>query len=129
MRKFNFLFNLPSFAAVLHDVISAAIAWMLAYYLRFNLEFSVASSYLHLSNLAWILPLQMITFVSFGLYQGIWRFASIPDLFRILKAVVVSTLAIAAVILMYYPAFGVPRSVLVINALLLLLFMGGSRLI
>jgi FlaA1/EpsC-like NDP-sugar epimerase len=34
-----------------------------------------------------VLPLQAIAFLSFGLYRGTWRFASLPDLKRIFLAV------------------------------------------
>ena len=79
-------------------------------------------------NLLWVLPLQACMFFIFGLYQGVWRFASIPDLKRILKAVAVGILLIAAVYLMIEPFGVVPRSVLILNPILLVLAMGGSRL-
>ena len=67
-------------AIILHDVLVAALAWLGAYWLRFNLavpsEFQAAA----LSTLAWVVPLQAVVFWRFGLYRGIWRFASLPDL-------------------------------------------------
>ena len=37
-------------------------------------------------TLAWILPLQAVIFMALGLYRGLWRFASIADLQRIVLA-------------------------------------------
>mgnify|MGYP001813831085 FL=1 len=67
-------------------------------------------------------------FIYFGLYRGIWRFASLPDLSRIVRAVVVST-AIAAVVIFFLTRLEyVPRSVFIIDAILLILLLGGTRL-
>ena len=63
---------------------------------------------------------------TFGLYRGIWRYASIPDLKRILFAVGISALAVPAAILMLQ--LPVPRSVFLLAPILLALAMGGSRI-
>ncbi len=78
-------------------------------------------------NLLWIIPLQAVIFHGFGLYRGIWRFASIPDLRRIVLAAGTVGLAIPALLLMLQRLNDVPRSVLVLHPLLLVLIMGGSR--
>lgn len=80
-----------------------------------------------LRNLLWIIPLQAAIFHGFGLYRGIWRFASIPDLRRIALAAGTVGLAIPALLLMLQRLTEVPRSVLVLHPLLLVLIMGGSR--
>ncbi len=128
MYNWHFPTKLRSFLALLHDVFIAAFAWVLAYLLRFN--FDVPPEFLKSIwlNAIWVIFLQALLFVSFGLYQGVWRFASLPDLKRILKAIGVSTLAIAAILLMFRPFGVVPRSVLILNPIFLVLMMGGSRL-
>ncbi len=127
MDAFNFLTNPRSLMAVLHDVVVIALAWFVAYYLRFNLAIpSVFISTMWL-NLLWVLPLQACLFFMFKLYQGVWRFASTPDLKRILKAVGLGALLVAAVYLILKPFGVIPRTVIVLNPILLLLFMGGSR--
>lgn len=113
--------------AFAHDVLVAVLAWFLAYLLRFNLfiphEFIVSAW----QTLLWVLPLQAIAFIFFGLYRGVWRFASISDLQRILMAVSVAALAVTAVLIMFKPHGIVPRSVLILDPILLVLMMGGSR--
>jgi FlaA1/EpsC-like NDP-sugar epimerase len=79
------------------------------------------------SNLLWTIPLQAVIFHGFGLYRGIWRFASIPDLRRIVLAAGTAGLAIPALLLMLQRLNDVPRSVLVLHPLLLVMIMGGSR--
>ena len=127
MRTIHYLTNPRSFFALLHDVIIAILAWVFAYYLRFN--FDVTSEFMisMWRNLIWILPLQLLTFLGFGLYQGVWRFASIPDLKRILKATAVASLIVTSVLLMIKPFGVVPRSVLILDPILLVLGMCGSR--
>lgn len=95
--------------------------------LRFNFEIP-ANFYIHLyETIFWVVPAQVFVFIVFGLYQGVWRFASIPDLKRIIKAVTVAAITVAALLLMISPIVVVPRTVLILDPILLVLLMGGSR--
>jgi len=106
------------------------LAWTAAYWLRFNLGDLPPDYYDYgLRALLIILPVQLIAFAAFGLYRGVWRFASLPDLLKILKSVIIGT-AIAMVLLFVITrAEGVPRSVPVIYTLLLISLLAGPRLI
>jgi FlaA1/EpsC-like NDP-sugar epimerase len=115
--------------AILHDISAVVVVWMLAYSLRFNFELPEHFSEEMQQTLLWVMPLQVAIFWMFGLYRGIWRYASLNDLRRIALAVLLASLAIPFVLWMVRSAFVVPRSVLVMNPLLLILFMGGSRLL
>lgn len=115
--------------AMLHDILAAAVAWWLAYLLRFNFELPVKFQQELFQTLVWVVPLQACVFWAFSLYRGIWRFASVGDLRRILLAVLVATALIPLVLGLFRVHAVVPRSVLVIDPLLLLLLMGGSRLV
>ena len=112
--------------AFIHDIFIVCFAWFVAYLLRFN--FAIPGSFLQSLWLVMIIavPVQMILFAKFGLYKGIWRFASIPDLKRIILAASLSAAMITALLLMLNKTI-IPRSVLLLNPLLLILFMGGSR--
>lgn len=112
---------------ILHDIAALVAAWFCAYLLRFNL--SLPQEYLSAawSALIWVMPLQAALFWRFGLYRGIWRFASLPDLKRILKAVGVAAVAVPVVLVLFRVETVVPRSVLILDPLLLVLIMGGSR--
>ena len=119
--------NPRSLTASFHDLCAAALAWTVGYALRFNFEIPTNFADAMWSNLLWIIPLQAVIFHGFGLYRGIWRFASIPDLRRIALAAGTVALAIPALLLMLQRLGDVPRSVLVLHPILLVLFMGGSR--
>lgn len=123
----NIRFNIKAFVAFCHDMAASALAWVLAYWLRFNFDIPASQYEGMYSVLLWGVPLQGILFLWFGLYKGIWRYASIPDLKRILLAVVVATLSIPLIIFMSRMD-GIPRSVLLLDPILLLMFMGGSRI-
>ncbi len=113
---------------ILYDILVAVFAWLGAYWLRFNLavppEFLMAA----LSTLIWVVPLQAAVFWRFGLYRGIWRFASLPDLKRIVLAVGIAALLVPVALILFRVQAVVPRSVLILDPLLLVVLMGGSRL-
>ena len=111
--------------AFAHDVVAAILAWVIAFWLRFNLDIPSIFVRPLIESLLWVIPLQAVVFWRFGLYRGIWRFASLPDLKRILIAIGITTLAIPAAVVMLQ--LQVPRSVMVLDPLLLALIMGGSR--
>jgi FlaA1/EpsC-like NDP-sugar epimerase len=113
--------------AVLHDVAAIVLAWSVAYLLRFNFDVpsNFSSELRHAAG--WVVVLQMVFFWRFGLYRGIWRYASLGDLRRIMLAVVLSSAAIPLMFWLLRLGFIIPRSVLILHPLLLILLMGGSR--
>ncbi len=115
--------------AVLHDLLAAAAAWMGAYLLRFNFELPLSYQNEMLRTVIWIAPLQALIFWRIGLYRGVWRYASMSDLRRILVAVLLAAISIPVVLWMFRISAVVPRSVLVLDPILLLLAMGGDRLL
>lgn len=118
--------NLRTLAAFLHDLVAAALAWMLAFWLRFNFDVPVEFADSARHSLLWVLPLFGALFFVFGLYRGLWRFASLSDLQHIVAAVV--TGAVLTMMAVVFVGLGpIPRSVLVLHPLLLALLMGGSR--
>ena len=121
------LINPLTFLALLHDVTVASLAWVAAYLLRFN--FSIPVEHLHNmgQSLVWVVPLQGAVFISYGLYRGMWRFASVLDLKRIIFAVSSAAVIVAALLFMLSSTVVIPRSVLILDPLLLMLMMGGSR--
>jgi len=113
--------------AFLHDIAIASLVWFAAYWLRFNME--IPPNYIDgmLKTVVVIVPLQAVLFWHFGLYRGIWRYASISDLQRILLTVGLSATVMAALTLLTDLQHLIPRSVLILDPLLLVLAMGGSR--
>ncbi len=115
---------------VVHDIAMIAIAWFAAYWLRFNLG-HIPHHNLHQADA--ILPILLLIQVSFyfifGLYRGIWRFASLPDLIRIVKAVSTAVVLTILVLFIDKRLLELPRSIFPLYALLLIVLLGGSRLL
>ena len=116
-----------SFSAFLFDIGAVAAAWLTAYLLRFNA--SVPPEFWHgaVNMLIWVLPVYAMMFRIFGLYRGMWVFASLPDLMRISKAIIAAALIVMIGSVMLQPMPIIPRSVLIVSPLLVFFVMGGSR--
>ena len=116
------------FAVFLHDVAAAAAAWTLAYWLRFNMEISPYYVEFMFQSMFWVVPVQTLVFWAFGLYRGMWRYASLQDLKRLFAATGVAALATPLVLAATDMWAPVPRTVLLLDPILLLLIMSGSRI-
>jgi FlaA1/EpsC-like NDP-sugar epimerase len=116
-----------SASAFAFDLCAVASTWLIAYLIRFN--GSVPPDFRHgaFMALVWVLPLYGVMFRVFGLYRGMWVFASLPDLMRISKSVIVGGLLVMIGAVMAQPHPVIPRSVLIVSPLLLFLAMGGAR--
>ena len=112
----------------LHDILMIPAAWYLAYWLRFNLG-TIPENSLQVATL--MLPVvilcQSFSYFVFGLYRGIWRFASLYDFIRIGKSVYVGALIATLVIFAITGMQHVPRSVIPLYMILLFVFLGGNR--
>ncbi|MHB8453185.1 MAG: polysaccharide biosynthesis protein [Acidiferrobacterales bacterium] len=112
----------------IHDLAAIPIAWFAAYWLRFNLG-GIPSEFLGRAVL--MLPVLLLAqgsmFWYFGLYRGVWRFASLPDLIRIVKAAIAGVSIAAATIFVLTRLILIPRSVFLLDGILLVLLLGGPR--
>ncbi|NIF76610.1 polysaccharide biosynthesis protein [Paraburkholderia sp. Cy-641] len=116
-----------SFSAFLFDLAAVVGVWLIAYVIRFNGVVPVDFRDGALRALIWVLPVYGVMFRLFGLYRGMWVFASLPDLLRISKAVATGAMLSMILAVMVQPIPIIPRSVLLVSPLLLFLAMGGSR--
>ena len=108
------------------DLILVAVSWLLAYLIRFNLTISLDQLNLIINSLVPLLLFYGSFFILSSLYISPWRFSSILDLKRIITLVLAAGIIFSTIIL-FYPLFFVPRSILLIHPLLVILFIGGSR--
>ena len=115
--------------AIAHDLLMIPVAWLGAFWLRFNLD-SVPTDFLGqaLDLLPVIVVIQGLVFLYFGLYRGVWRFASLPDLVRIIQAVAVGVVLCAAAVFFMTRMTHVPRASFPLFAVLLVALLSGPRL-
>lgn len=119
----------PRLAVVLHDLVMVWVAWTAISMLRWSLVPSPPPIHLFPREVALVLLAQGAVFWWTGLYKGLWRFASVPDLWNIVKASVIGALAIAVTLFLYNRLATVPRTVLVVYPLLLSVLLGTPRLL
>ena len=113
---------------IFHDFLMASLAWQLAWWIRFNLEFPYYNWQLSLYTLPLIVVVQGLVFHRFRLHLGLWRFASLPDLWNIFRAAVFGVLCISVVLFIAIRLEGIPRSILLLYPILLIFLLGGPRL-
>ena len=117
---------------LLADAVLIVVAWRLTFWIRFDQ--SIPSFYKHL--LDWqvcllVVAIQSSVFVLFGFYNRWWRYVSTRDMWGAARGVVVACLLVDLVLYAFPPAHTarLPRGVALINLLLLLAFVAGSRLL
>jgi FlaA1/EpsC-like NDP-sugar epimerase len=111
----------------LHDLAMVVVAWLGAFWLRFNLDIPADFNQAMWSSLWVVVAVQGAVLYAFGLYRGLWRFASVSDLKRILIACGVAAMASPTALVMAQQLNLVPRSVFILEPLLLVMLMGGVR--
>lgn len=111
----------------LFDLGAIFLAWIGAFFIRFNFEWPVGWEKTMLAGLPLLLTVQIVACRWAGLYRGMWMFASLLDLKRVIKAVLASTVALLVFAFLERGYAPLPRSILLLYPLLLLLIMGGGR--
>jgi FlaA1/EpsC-like NDP-sugar epimerase len=93
----------PRAAVVLHDLVMVAVAWLAAGWIinRSGLQGVVGALPLIAELLLVLLAQGLILWLT-GLYKGLWRFASFPDLWNIARAAVFGTLLIITALTIFY---------------------------
>ena len=114
---------------ILYDLVAISLAWALSLSARFNFEYP-PSVFLDaaLTALPVVLLVQAIISRYFGLYKGLWRFASIPDLWNIIRAAALGSVSVALVLFVVNRLEDIPRSLLILYPFFLVFLLGGPRL-
>src|SRR5262245_57043589 len=126
-------FTSRQFLVVVHDLVVTAAAIVASFWLRFE-EHGLAERF---DGLLIFLPAFLvyaaIVYRLFSLYRGKWRFASLPDLFNIFRAVTV--LALSLLVLDYIlvapnvlGAFFFGKLTIILYWFLQMSFLGGPRI-
>lgn len=108
------------------DIVLLTLAYFLTFELRF--EFYVPNIFLDVlkSTFIYVVVIKIIFFVVFGLYNSLWRYVSIDELFKLIIATTLSSILIY--ILNVGFNFNLPRSIILIDWILSIFLTGGFRL-
>ena len=120
-----FLVVRRSLIAALHACL-IAFAWVSSFALR--LDFGVPEPYRTpmLDMLPWVIAIKLVVFYYFKLFQGWWKYVGLNDLIDIVKATAASSVLVLIAV-MTYGTMGFPRAVLVMDAVVTFLLVGGVR--
>ena len=119
----------PRLAVVVHDRVMVWLAWYLANMVRWSLQPDAPSIPLFGPELPIVLATQGLVLWWTGLYRGLWRFASMPDIWNIARAATLGALAIALAVFLLNRLEGVPRASLLIYPAFLIAFLATPRLL
>jgi len=113
---------------VLNDFVIIVLAYYCAFVLRFEGDPppSLFTALRHTMPI--VVMVQLASFLATGLYQGVWRYTGLDDLRTMIKAVFVAAVSTPLAVLFLFRFQGHSRAVFVIDAVLLMLGLSGSRL-
>lgn len=117
-----------SHIAAMHDIFMAAASYLVSMDLRLGGNLTEVSDFLIPSTLLFT-GVCACVFSLLGLYRGVWRYASVQDLIALTKAVTLAILIFLPAMFFITRLEDFPRSVLIINWMVLLAFLGGPRFI
>lgn len=112
---------------ILADLALMSFSYYLSFLLISDWVLSPENATRFLTTLPLILLVRFSVFSYFGLYAGVWRYASMNDLIRIFKAVSMGSVMLVLP-LFFFQQQGFPRSVFIIDWMLVILLTGASRI-
>jgi FlaA1/EpsC-like NDP-sugar epimerase len=113
------------------DGLLVAAAWYLAFQLRFDHGVPIYYRTLFERTVLPVVAINLIVFLTFGFYNRWWRYVSTRDMWVIARGVLVACLVADIAVYFLSPVHNVrlPRSIAVLDFLLTLAFITGSRLV
>jgi FlaA1/EpsC-like NDP-sugar epimerase len=113
------------------DAALIALAWWLAFWLRFDQGVRPPYHRLFVDTVLIVVAIKLLVFVGFGFYNRWWRYVSTRDMWGAARGVTVACALADLIVYFAHPVkgFPLPRSVAVLDWLLLLAFIAGTRLI
>lgn len=124
----GFQFRPRRFALFAFDLTLGCLSLYLAYWLRYEGTLPPEIMVTYFGLIPFVLVSRTIAYFYFGFYTRFWKYSSLEDLIQILKAVAIGTLLILFTSFLYNRSFLIPRSVIIIDMILLIMMLGGSRL-
>lgn len=113
---------------VLFDISLLALSYYGAYWLRFEGHIDATAQAFLIRTLPPLLACKLLCFTFFDLYRGMWRYTGIKDLINVIKASLCGSLLFVAYLAIRMHFVGISRAMLVIDAILTIMAVGGLRL-
>ena len=120
---------MPRLAIVAHDLFMVWLCWLGLHQFRLSMQPFAPQVPLWSTEIALVLAVQALVLWRVGLYRGVWRFASVPDLINILKASLFGLFGIVFALALFNRLDQVPRTVLVMYPVVLTALLGMPRLL
>ncbi|HXQ72577.1 MAG TPA: hypothetical protein VN844_18925 [Pyrinomonadaceae bacterium] len=119
-----------SYKRRIFEVLLDVVLIILSYWAAYAINFPPTSPAwnLFIRTLPVLVFVKMSVFLVMGVYRGLWRYTSMSDLIVFAKAVILSSVANVLVLLFQFRFEGFSRKVFVIDAVLMFLFLAGSRM-
>jgi len=111
---------------VLVDICLVFIAWWIAFWLRFNLEIPSEFVVIARTHWAWSVAAYGVALAGAGVYRHVWSYIGLAELRELGLGIAFGALFTAAAVLMLRVE-SFPRSVLLLQPLLVLVFLGAAR--
>jgi FlaA1/EpsC-like NDP-sugar epimerase len=121
-------FHRNSILVLATDVLVVAFSWYFSHLLRFNFDIPQPQFQTLIRLLPLMIGIKILAFLLFDLYQGMWRYTSLIDLFNIIKAGSLASAMVILIILFVHGFSGVSRAVFIIDWGLTFLLISGTRL-
>ena len=125
----KFLNSARSKIAFGHDVAMAAISLPLSLFLRLGENFALYDATLLAQSIILFTVVAAGAFWSMRLYGGVWRYASLNDLYAIARAVTLAILVFLPLLFLITRLEAMPRSTMIINWFVLIGLLGGPRFV
>lgn len=110
------------------DLSLVALATFMALFLRDNFETTTEHVLALQPYLVVSLGAAAVIFPAFGAHRALWRFATLDDALAIVGAAVGTSIGAVAIGFSFNRLEGVPRSLPILQALLVVALLGGARL-
>ncbi|CCG07952.1 polysaccharide biosynthesis protein [Pararhodospirillum photometricum] len=130
MKLSSLITRMPARARIVfvHDVVMAALSFPLSLALRLGDALPGYASLTDIATGSLVFALcAAVAFYTQKMYVGIWRYASLDDLAAILRGTALTLILFLPAIFLLDRVEYVPRSVPIINALVLVILLGGPR--
>lgn len=110
------------------DFIVISMSYIASYLLRYDGVISQVNLDLIINSLPILMIIKLSSFYWFGLYKAVWQYVGLHDLFNIFKAVTFGCIMSIISLVFMFRIEGYSRAVFIIDWLILLIAVSGSRL-